>query len=163
MAAGRALGERAEAGDVVLLEGPLGAGKTTFVKGLARGLGVDEGAVLSPTFVYVREVRGGRLPLYHVDAYRLASGDVPVDAISLMEELGLDHYLASGGVTVVEWPQPLLDVLPPERFAVGIRYEGRRGEGEPPRRLRIEAAGERPVRVLQALAAQHGWRRCVQR
>ena len=93
-AVGRALGARLDAGDVVLLRGPLGAGKTAFARGLADGLGCDPEAVTSPTFTIVQEYRG-RVPLQHVDLYRLT----PVE----VDDLALDD-LAEGAVMAIEWP-----------------------------------------------------------
>lgn len=83
------------AGDVILLHGELGAGKTTFTKGLAKALGIEE-TVTSPTFNYVKEYQGGRLPLFHFDMYRVSDADE-------VYELGLDEYFYRGGVVVVEW------------------------------------------------------------
>lgn len=83
------------AGDVILLHGELGAGKTTFAKGLAKALGIEE-TVTSPTFNYVKEYQGGRLPLFHFDMYRVSDADE-------VYELGLEEYFYRGGVVVVEW------------------------------------------------------------
>jgi tRNA threonylcarbamoyladenosine biosynthesis protein TsaE len=93
------LAARLGAGDVVLLSGTLGAGKTAFVRGLARGLGADPEDVSSPTFAIVHEYRGGRLPLFHVDLYRLT----PAAA----DDLGLYEMGAGEGVLAVEWPERL--------------------------------------------------------
>jgi tRNA threonylcarbamoyladenosine biosynthesis protein TsaE len=114
-AAGRDLAQHLSAGSVVLLFGDLGAGKTAFVRGLAEGLGVGPGDVSSPTFTIVQEYRGGRLPLFHADLYRLND---PRE----VEELGLDE-IAAGGVLAVEWadklPQP-----PPDAVRVTIAHAG---------------------------------------
>ena len=110
---GRRIGELAAAGDVYLLSGELGTGKTCLTQGIAWGLGIEEYA-LSPTFVIMREMRG-RLALYHVDLYRL-------DEIAEIADLGLDDYLFGDGVAVVEWAEKGLAVLPPEHIRVEIGY-----------------------------------------
>jgi tRNA threonylcarbamoyladenosine biosynthesis protein TsaE len=98
-AAGRELGATLSAGDVVLLYGDLGAGKTVFVKGLAEGLGIARDEVSSPTFTLVQEYRGGRITLFHVDLYRI---DDPRE----LEDLGLDE-IAEEGVLAIEWSEKL--------------------------------------------------------
>jgi len=112
VAAGRDLGAGLQPGDVVLLTGDLGAGKTAFVRGLAEGLGLDPSEVTSPTFTLIQEYAGGRLPLHHVDLYRLK----PIE----VDDLGLDELTTEGGVTAIEWP----DRLPrPFDEAIQIRIE----------------------------------------
>ena len=91
-------------GSVLLLSGDLGAGKTAFVRGLAEGLEIDPDAVTSPTFTIVHEYRGGRLPLIHVDLYRLDRAD--------LDEIGLDQDLAATGVVAVEWSERLSRSIP---------------------------------------------------
>jgi tRNA threonylcarbamoyladenosine biosynthesis protein TsaE len=88
------------AGSTILLTGDLGAGKTAFVRGLAEGLGIDPDEVTSPTFTLVHEYRGGRLPLVHVDLYRLER--------TRLDEIGLDSDLAAAGVLAVEWADRLI-------------------------------------------------------
>jgi len=107
------IGKLALPGDVFLLVGELGTGKTCLTQGIARGLNIKD-YVLSPSFVLVRELYG-RLPLYHMDLYRL-------DRIEEIAELGLDDYLYGDGVCVVEWAEKGLTVLPIEHLLIKIDY-----------------------------------------
>ncbi len=102
-AAGAALASRVPAGTWVLLFGDLGAGKTAFVRGMAEGLGVEPAEVSSPTFVLVQEYRG-RLPLHHVDLYRVSESEV--------EDLGLDELSGAGGIVAIEWAERLGQPMP---------------------------------------------------
>jgi len=103
----RELAPHLKAGDVILLSGTLGAGKTAFVRGLAAGLGMDPEEVSSPTFTLVHEYRGGRLTLYHADLYRLEK--------AATEELGLEEMGVEDGVLAIEWPDRLTHALPGAR------------------------------------------------
>ena len=131
---GHRLGELAQPGDVFLLVGKLGAGKTCLTQGIAKGLGITE-SVLSPSFVLVRELKG-RLILYHADLYRL-------EHIEEISELGLDEYLYGNGLTVIEWANRGLDVLADEYLLIEIDY----GEGDE-RRIRLTAGGRRYEEML---------------
>jgi tRNA threonylcarbamoyladenosine biosynthesis protein TsaE len=110
---GALLGELAQPGDIYLLSGNLGVGKTCLTQGIAWGLGSREYA-LSPTFVLMREIQG-RLRLYHIDLYRL-------DHIAEISDLGLDDYLYGHGLCVIEWAEKGLSVLPVEHLLVKIDY-----------------------------------------
>ncbi|HEX7785218.1 MAG TPA: tRNA (adenosine(37)-N6)-threonylcarbamoyltransferase complex ATPase subunit type 1 TsaE [Methylomirabilota bacterium] len=123
-AIGERLGARLGAGAVVACTGELGAGKTCFLQGLARGLGVT-GDVTSPTFVLVNQYRG-RLPVYHLDAYRTGS-------LTELVDLGLEEMLHGDGVTVIEWADKLLPLLPPRTIHVHLS-----GLGDESREIRIE-------------------------
>jgi tRNA threonylcarbamoyladenosine biosynthesis protein TsaE len=126
---GKRCGELAQPGDVFLLTGDLGAGKTCLTQGIAFGLGIKEYA-LSPTFVIMRQMRG-RLSLYHVDLYRL---DRPEET----QDLGLDDYFYGDGISVVEWAEKALGLMPPEHLLIEIEYIS-----ENQRRLRLKPEGKR--------------------
>ena len=111
-AAGEALAARLKAGDVVAYRGDLGAGKTAFTRGLARGLGCT-GRVSSPTFTIVNE-HEGRLPLFHFDLYRIGDGEELFD-------IGWEDYLDRGGVCAVEWSERAQSAMPPGTICVSIR------------------------------------------
>ncbi len=134
---GRRLGELTLPGDVFLLVGELGAGKTCLTQGIAWGLGIEEYA-LSPSFVIMRELHG-RLPLYHIDLYRLDSIEESID-------LGLDDYLYGEGVCVVEWAEKALSILPEKRLLIRIGYLSDTG-----RSFEIEPNGQRYLELVERL------------
>lgn len=107
------LGQLVQAGDVMCLSGDLGAGKTTFTQGLARGIGITD-PVSSPTFTIIKEYDEGRIPLYHMDIYRLGENAV-------LEDLGYDDYFYGSGVSVVEWAEWLEELLPEDRIHLKIK------------------------------------------
>ena len=113
-------------GDVILLHGELGAGKTAFVRGLARGLGASEDDVSSPTFTLIQEYRGGRLPLFHVDLYRLDSREV--------DDLGLDELISGQAVVAIEWAERWPD---PPASAIQVTLAN---DGDDRRRITIGGA-----------------------
>lgn len=131
------LGERLQPGDVLCLSGELGSGKTTLVTGIGRGWGVME-AVTSPTFVLVNEYRrADGLALWHLDCYRLQSG---AEAVAF----GFDDLLNAEGVMVIEWPEHIAEVLPPERLHIRLRWVDAEKRG-----CRLEAIGPRYEALLQ--------------
>jgi tRNA threonylcarbamoyladenosine biosynthesis protein TsaE len=113
IAIGCGLGKLLQPGDVLCLAGGLGAGKTCLARGIAIGLGADEARVSSPTFVLAQEYRG-RIPMYHLDLYRLTSAEE-------VEEAGLDEYVGGDGVAVIEWPDVYSPLLNMDRLTVEIR------------------------------------------
>jgi tRNA threonylcarbamoyladenosine biosynthesis protein TsaE len=135
---GERIGKHLKAGDWVALEGDLGAGKTNFVQGLARGLAITDPPVTSPTFVFVHEFRG-RLPFAHLDLYRIErEEDLP--------DLGLLEYLDSPWVVAIEWADKGGRFLPAERLTVRLTYLS-----ETSRKIEIEAAGTAAQKILDAL------------
>jgi len=134
---GMGIGELALPGDIFFLVGALGTGKTCLTQGIAWGLNIKEYA-LSPSFVIVRELQG-RLPLYHMDLYRL-------DHIEEIVELGLDDYLCGSGVCVVEWAEKGLSILPAEYLLIQISHLS-----DTERRFQIKPAGKRYLEILAQL------------
>lgn len=128
-AVGEAMAHSMVPGTVIAFTGDLGAGKTAFVRGLARGLGVTD-RVTSPTFTIVNEYEGGRLPLFHFDMYRLGSSEELFD-------IGWEDYLRRGGVCAVEWSERVSDALDG-----AIRVDIRRGGGDSDRIITIEGVSE---------------------
>lgn len=137
---GQRLGERLRAGDLLLLVGTFGVGKTHLVKGLARGLGSDE-LVTSPSFVLVNEYRAGarlgRLPIYHVDLYRIAGAGE-------LDTIGLEELWAGDGVCLIEWPERAQALLPAEHLAIHIQHLS-----ETKRRLRLIPHGVRYLELVE--------------
>ena len=125
---GRALGKVLTPGTVLAYEGDLGAGKTAFTRGLARGLGATE-SVTSPTYTIVNEYLSGRMPLFHFDMYRLGSSDE-------LWDIGWEDYLERGGVCAVEWSENVADAM---EGAVRVRIEKL---GEDSRRITLEGVEE---------------------
>lgn len=123
---GERLGRRLVPGDVVALSGELGAGKTCFIRGLARGLGVTLG-VSSPTFVIVNQYTG-RMPVFHIDAYR-------TESLTELLDIGFDEYVSGDSVTVIEWADKLEPLLPPGAIRVRIS-----GLGDEPRMIWVDAS-----------------------
>jgi tRNA threonylcarbamoyladenosine biosynthesis protein TsaE len=111
---GTRLGELAQPGDIYTLTGPLGAGKTTLTQAIGHGLGVPEKCyITSPTFSLLHEYQG-RIPLYHMDLYRLSSGE--------LHELGFEDYLYGKGLTVIEWPDRLEELMPEDRLEIILDF-----------------------------------------
>lgn len=114
---GHALASTAEPGDVLLLSGMLGTGKTTLVKGIAAGLGIDPDVVRSPSFTLMHPYDDGRLPLFHFDVYRLGDPE-EFEAIG-----GMEPILAGDGLVVIEWGEQVKSILPPEWLHVHLDYD----------------------------------------
>lgn len=112
IALGKKIGAKLQSGDVLVLDGDLGAGKTTFTKGIAAGLDIPD-IIKSPTFTIIHEYQDGRLPLYHMDAYRLENGGA--------EDLGLEEYFDGDGVCVVEWAEFVEEELPTDFLAIHFK------------------------------------------
>jgi tRNA threonylcarbamoyladenosine biosynthesis protein TsaE len=144
---GRALGRLLQAGDVLLLEGRFGAGKTVLTQGIALGLDV-EGIVNSPSFTLVNEYRAGKqhgdAPIYHADLYRIQSVDEALD-------LGLDEYLAGRGIFIAEWPENVAEAWPEERLWIMLTV----GAGSQ-RTIRLDARGRRYVEIVEQLGSAVG-------
>lgn len=129
MALAKALAGQLKAGDIVLLNGPLGAGKTTFTKGLADGFKIKPANVNSPTFILMNFYEG-RLPIYHFDFYRIErAGD--------LSTVDLDDYFYGNGIAVIEWPERLGSLAPKEYFQVNLEHRG-----EEQRSVAISARGK---------------------
>ncbi len=139
---GRRLASLLEGGELIGLEGDLGAGKTCFIKGLAHGLNLPEEQILSPTFTMIQE-HCGRLPLYHIDLYRLERVE--------LDDLGLREYLFSDAIAAVEWFERLSAGAGMHRLAIRIDYAGASA-----RRIEFRAVGARYGALIARLAASFG-------
>ena len=151
---GRILGQHARPGDIFLLTGPLGAGKTCLTQGIAWGLGV-EGYARSPTFVIVTRYMG-RLTLHHIDLFRIQDAQEAWD-------LGMEEYLSGEGVCVVEWADRASEIFPPESTWIALEYgdrhspdSGNDGEETMERLITINAPDGRYEGLLEALKDQAG-------
>jgi tRNA threonylcarbamoyladenosine biosynthesis protein TsaE len=139
---GNYLGQLSQKADVFLLVGELGTGKTCLVQGIAHGLTVKEYA-FSPSFVILREYHG-RLPLYHIDFYRL-------DSIDEIAELGLEEYFYADGVCVVEWAEKALQILPRDNLLITLHYV----PAAPTKRsIRLKPQGERYRQLVRRLTKE---------
>lgn len=139
----RSLGKRLSAllneGDVILLEGDLGAGKTTFVGGVGEGLNVKED-VISPTFNIMKCYFHGTLPLYHIDAYRLEGQNI---------EIGLDEYIEGDGACFVEWPQFISPLIPDEKLEIILT-----NKGENDRSITFKSESSRFAKVIEQMEVE---------
>ena len=136
---GKKIAKDLQKGDIICLFGQLGSGKTVLTKGIALGLGIDKDRIISPTFVLIREYSGGRIPLYHLDLYRLGSS-------SEILFLGYEEYLYDDAVTVIEWPDRLGYLLPGEYLKIGLSIKG-----DNRRLLEISALGRRYRGLLERI------------
>lgn len=142
---GQKIGDNLQPGDVICLIGELGAGKTAFVSGIAKALGIKE-YITSPTFTIVNEYFG-RMPLYHFDVYRIENPEELYD-------IGYDEYINGSGVSVIEWADRIEEMLPHECLKVCISI--RNGDDENHRVIIIEPVGERYTKIVDSLRLTTG-------
>ena len=135
IAYGYQLGQLLQPQDLILLDGDLGAGKTTLTQGIAQGLGIKR-PIKSPTFTLIREYQSGRIPLYHMDMYRLEN--------SSADELGLSEYFNGDGAVVIEWSQFIKDLLPTSYLRIVLKQQQPTS-----RELTFQALGCRYQQLLQ--------------
>jgi len=135
---GEGLAKRLQAGDVVALSGELGTGKTTLVRGIARGLGVKEDEVASPSFTIINEYPSSP-PLYHIDFYRL-------ERLEELTEIGYWEYLEGEGIVVIEWADRIPEAIPPASIWLTLRF--RQGEE---REIKVKGEGEIFRRIVEEL------------
>lgn len=136
---GTAVGSVLEAGDIVALIGDLGTGKTCITSGIARGLGVSEAYfITSPTFTLINEYPG-RIPLYHLDMYRLSG---PAD----LDDMGVEEYVYGNGVMVIEWAEKMEDRLPGDAVRIFLEHDG-----EEKRKIEISAECDKKTKIRKAI------------
>lgn len=136
---GEKLGKLLKAGDIICLNGDLGAGKTTLSKSIGQGLDIEE-YITSPTFTLINEYQG-RLPLYHFDVYRLNSYEE-------LEDLGVEDYFYGNGVCLIEWAEKIAEDLPEERLEIWIS----RGDFDDERNIEVKAFGSRYKTLIEELS-----------
>lgn len=135
VALGKAIGQSLISGDCLILTGELGTGKTALTKGIALGLGIEQ-MIKSPTYTIVREYHQGRLPLFHMDVYRIEDGGL---------ELGLEEYFESDGVSIVEWGQQVQSELPASYLEIILSYTNEENQ----RTIGFRANGQRSEQLLE--------------
>ena len=140
---GQAIGHVLRGGETIALYGPLGAGKTALVRGIAQGLGASPAEVTSPTFVVIHEYDQGRLPLAHMDLYRVRS---PRD----LESTGLIEYFSGQTVTVIEWAEKGLAALPQDRIEITLNHRAMRS-----RMIQLRATGPKSNEVIALARMQY--------
>ncbi|HEY6289004.1 MAG TPA: tRNA (adenosine(37)-N6)-threonylcarbamoyltransferase complex ATPase subunit type 1 TsaE [Nitrospiraceae bacterium] len=140
---GQVIGRVLHGGETIALYGPLGAGKTALVRGIAQGLGASPMAISSPTFVVIREYYQGRLPLAHVDLYRIRT---PRE----LESTGLIEYFSGQTVTAIEWADKGLAALPQDRIEITLNHRAARS-----RTIQLSATGPKSDKVLSHLRIQY--------
>ena len=141
IASGKALGNLLSPGDVVCLTGELGTGKTCFVKGIAEGLGIKGRTVTSPTFIIINEYKG-KIPLYHIDLYRIG-------AIDDLRDLGIEEIVYGKGVTAIEWADRIKDTLPDERIDITLKWVDNKT-----RSVEMRAFGRHHREILKKVAKE---------
>jgi len=140
---GQVIGRALRGGETIALYGPLGAGKTALVRGIAQGLGASPMTVTSPTFVVIHEYDQGRLPLAHIDLYRIRTARE-------LESTGLIEYFSGQNVTAIEWADKGLAALPQDRIDITLNYRAARS-----RMIQVRAAGPKSGEVLARVRAQY--------
>lgn len=141
---GRKLGSLLQRGDVICLNGDLGAGKTTLSKAIGMGLEVED-YITSPTFAIMNQYKG-KLPMYHFDVYRL-------DGWHQLEDIGAEDYFYGDGVCLIEWAETIEEYLPKERLEISMSF----GVVEGARILELKAFGERFERLMEELKYESSW------